>query len=88
MQHAKGNPLNPLRASDITETGDPGCFTAEASGLGWPVGHWPKCIEVDAKIGNGQPMIRKRAIQNRDGELISAVYWQAFGATVLAVLND
>lgn len=60
-------------------------FSAEASTLGFPVGHWPTTIETT--LGNKLPFIASTR-KIRDGDLLWVTYRQANGCISLRVYND
>lgn len=77
--------VKPIGIHDVSE-GELHKYTTEASTLGWKPGEWPK--QIDTTLGNCQPFIRKKWLRDQDNDLYAVVYWQAFSAAELHVLND
>ena len=70
-----------ITSKNVRET-DVHQFTAEASDLGWPAGHFPRTLTTD--LGNGQPFTLTR-VDDGHG---THHYAQTFGCITLVVFND
>lgn len=66
---------------------EPHHFTAEASEIGLPVGHWPHLISVPG-LGNDQPLQLQGLVKDNEGDILFANYRQGNGCITLKVFND